>query len=85
MKDARDTKEVLESHGDVHNKVEIQSNSELQISSPTRSPGPPCIQIDAQDAYDLRFERSTYARKAKEIAFLMELVPYPTKIGVIRN
>ena len=85
MNDVRDTKEVLESHGDVHNKVEIQSNSELQISSPTRSPGPPCIQIDAQNAYDLRFGRSTYARKAKEITFPMGLVPCPTKIGVSCN
>ena len=50
MEDVWDTKEVLESHGDVHNKMEIQFNSELQISSPTRSPGPPCIQTDAQNA-----------------------------------
>ena len=85
MEDVRDTKKVLESYGDVHNKVEIQSNSELQISSPTRSPGPPCIQIDSQNAYDLRFGRSTYARKAKEITFPMVLVPCPTKIGVSRN
>ena len=53
MEDVRNTKEVLESHGDVHNKVEIQSNSEFQSLSPTRSLGSPCIQIDAQDAYDL--------------------------------
>jgi hypothetical protein len=47
----------------LHNKVEIQSNLEFQTltSSPTWSPGPPCIQIDAQDAYDLQFGRSTYA------------------------
>ena len=53
MEDVRDTKKVLESHEDVHNKVEIKSNLEFQSLSPTRSPGPPCIQIDAQDAYDL--------------------------------
>ena len=53
MEDVRDTKEVLENHGDVHNTMEIQSNSEFQSLSPTRSPGPPCIQINAQDAYDL--------------------------------
>jgi hypothetical protein len=53
--DIRDTKDVLESPRDVHNKVEIQTNSEFQslTSSPTRSPRPPCIQIDAQDSYDL--------------------------------
>jgi hypothetical protein len=61
--DVRDTKEVLESPRDMHNKVEIQPNSEFEssTSSLTRSPGPPCIQIDVQDAYDLRFGRSKYA------------------------
>jgi hypothetical protein len=66
-------------------KVANQSNSELPSSSPTQSPGPPCIQIDVQIAYDLRFRRSTYARKAKEITFPMELVTCLTKIGVVRN
>jgi hypothetical protein len=65
---------VLESQGDVHEKVANQSNSELPSSSPTQSPEPPHIQIDVQIAYDLHFGRSTYAQKAKEITFLMELV-----------
>jgi hypothetical protein len=69
----------------VHKKVVNESNSELPSSSPTRSPGTPCVQIDVQIAYDLRFRCSTYARKAKEITFLMELVLCPTKIGVVRN
>jgi hypothetical protein len=85
MEDKQSIKKVLESQGDVHEKVVNQSNSELPSSSPTRSLGPPRIQIDVQIAYDLRFGRSTYARKAKEINFLMELVSCPTKIGVIRN
>jgi hypothetical protein len=55
-------------------KVANQSNSELPSLSPTRSPGPPHIQIDVQIAYDLRFGRSTCAQKAKEITFPMELV-----------
>jgi hypothetical protein len=76
---------VLESQGDVHEKVANQSNSELLSLSPTQSLGPPRIQIDIQFAYDLCFGHSTYARKAKEIAFPMALVPCPTKIGVIRN
>jgi hypothetical protein len=78
-------KKVLESQGDVHEKVANQSNSELPSLSPTRSLGLSRIQIDVQIAYDLRFGRSTYARKAKEIKFPMELVPCPTKIGFIRN
>jgi hypothetical protein len=74
MEDKRSIMKVLESQGDVHEKVANQSNSELLSSSPTQSPGPPHIQIDVQIAYDIRFGRSTYARKAKEITFLMEPV-----------
>jgi hypothetical protein len=50
-------KKVLESQGDVHEKVANQSNSELPGSSPTQSPRPPHIQIDIQIAYNLRFGR----------------------------
>jgi hypothetical protein len=80
MDDKRSIKKVLESQGDVHEKVVNQSNSELPSSCPTQSPGPSRIQIDVQSAYNIRFRRSTYARKAKEITFPMELVSYPTKI-----
>jgi hypothetical protein len=76
---------VLESQGDMHEKVANQSNSELLSSSPTRSPEPPHIQIDIQIAYNLRFVRSTYAHKDKEINFPMALVSCPAKIGVVRN
>jgi hypothetical protein len=49
-----DIKRVLESQGDLHTKVEIQSKSELKsiTSSESRGPKPPCLQIDAHDAYD---------------------------------
>jgi hypothetical protein len=53
-------KKVLESQGDVHEKVVNQFNSELLSSSPTRSPGPPHIQIDVQIAYNLHFGHSIY-------------------------
>jgi hypothetical protein len=85
MEDKRSIKKVLESQGDVHEKVANQSNSELLSSSPTRSPGPSHIQIDVQIAYDLRFGRSTYEWKAKEITFPMVLVSCLTKIGVVLN
>jgi hypothetical protein len=85
MEDKRSIMNVLESQEDVHEKVVNQSNSELLSSSPTRSPGPSQIQINVQIAYDLRFKRSTYARKYKEIILRMELVSCPTKIGVVRN
>jgi hypothetical protein len=78
-------KKVLDSQGDMHEKVVNQSKSELLSSSPPQSPGPPHIQIDVQIAYDLRLGCSTYAGKAKEIKFAMELVSCPTKIGVICN
>jgi hypothetical protein len=84
MEDKWSIKKVPESQGDVHEKVANQLNSELS-SSPTRSLGPPHIQIDVQIAYNLRFGHSTYARKAKEIPFPMKLVSCPTKIGVVRN
>jgi hypothetical protein len=76
---------VLESQGDVDEKVVNQSNSKMPSSSPTQSPGPPHIQIDVQIAYNLRFEHSTYVRKVKEITFPMALVSCPTKIGVVRS
>jgi hypothetical protein len=85
MEDKRSIKRVLESEGDVHEKVANQSNSELLSSSPTQSPEPPRIQIDVQIAYDLRFVCSTYAQKSKEIKFPMAPVSCPTKIGVVCN
>jgi hypothetical protein len=85
MEEKWSIKKVLERQGDVHEKVANQSNSELPNLSPTRSPGLPHIQIDVQIAYYLRFGRSTYAWKAKEITFPMEPVSCSTKIGVICN
>jgi hypothetical protein len=57
MKDMWDIKKVLEIQANMHNKVEVQANSESRSStlSPTQSSGPPCLQIDAQDTSDLRF------------------------------
>jgi hypothetical protein len=78
MEDKQSIKKILESQGDVHEKVANQSNSELLSSSPTQSPGPPRIQIDVQIPYNLRFGRSTYAQKAKEIFFPTEPVSCPT-------
>jgi hypothetical protein len=57
MEDKRSIKKVLESQGDVHEKVANQSNLELSSSSPTRSSGPPHIQIDVQIAYVLYMHR----------------------------
>jgi hypothetical protein len=46
MEDKQSIKKVMESQGDVHEKVMNQSNSALPSSSPTRSPGLARIQID---------------------------------------
>jgi hypothetical protein len=80
MEDKRNIKKVLESQGDVLEKVANQSSSELPSLSPTRSLGSPRIQIDVQIAYDLLFGGSTYAWKSKEITFPMTPVSCPTKI-----
>jgi hypothetical protein len=85
MEDKRSIKKVLESQGDVHEKVANQSNSELPSLSPTQSPGPPHIQIDDQIAYDLCFGCYTYAQKSKQTNFSVAPVSCPTKIGVIHN
>jgi hypothetical protein len=52
-----DIKKVLESQENTHSKVEVQANSKSRslTSSPTQSLGPPCLEIDVQDASDLRF------------------------------
>jgi hypothetical protein len=61
------------------------SSSSFAPTSPTQSPGPHCIQIDAHDACDLRFRHSSYAWKVNEISFSMQPVLWSTKIGVICN
>jgi hypothetical protein len=45
MEDMLDIKRALESQGNMHNKVEVQSNSESRIltSCPTWSLGPHCL------------------------------------------
>jgi hypothetical protein len=85
--DEQDVKRALERKGDADIKLEIQSNSEFQssTSSPTRSLGPPQLQIDVQDAYDIIFGHSTYTQKENDITLPMELVLGPTKIGFNQN
>jgi hypothetical protein len=48
MENMRDIKKVLERQGNMYNMLEVQANSEPRslTSSPTQSPGPPCLQID---------------------------------------
>jgi hypothetical protein len=57
MENMQDIKKVLKSQGNMHNMVEVQANSESRslTLSPTWSPGAPCLQIDVQEASDLRF------------------------------
>jgi hypothetical protein len=57
MENMWDIKKVVESQGNTHNMVEVQANSESRslTSSPTRSPGPFCLQIDVHYASDLQF------------------------------
>jgi hypothetical protein len=78
-----DIKRALERQGDAHIKVEVQFNSEFQslTSSPTQGPGPPQLQIDVQDTYNIGFGRSTYERKEDKTIFPMASVPGQTKIA----
>jgi hypothetical protein len=48
MENMWDINKVLESQGNTHNMMEVQANSESRslTSSPTRSLGLPCLQID---------------------------------------
>jgi hypothetical protein len=48
MEEKRSIKKVLESQGDMHEKVVNQSNSELLSSSPTRSSGPPVFKLTSR-------------------------------------
>jgi hypothetical protein len=59
----QDIKRVQEWKGYAHIKEEIISNSEFQslTSSPTQGPGPPWLQIDVHDVYEIGFGRSQYA------------------------
>jgi hypothetical protein len=85
--DERGFKRALERQRDAHINVEIQSNSKFRCltSSLTQSAGPPWLQIYVHDAYEVRFGRSTYARREDEINIPMSLVLGPTKIGFDQN
>jgi hypothetical protein len=87
MENMQDIKKVLESQGNMHTMVEVQANSESRslTLSQTRSSGPPCLQINVQDASGLLFGRSTYAWKDKEITFPIPSGSWSTKIGVSHN
>jgi hypothetical protein len=70
-----------------HNKVEVQANLESRslTLSPTRSLGPPCLQINVHDTTDLRFGRYTYAWKDEGVKIPMPSIAGSTKIGVSHN
>jgi hypothetical protein len=55
-------------------------DSKSLTSSPTRSLEPPCLQIDVHDVSNLRFGRSRYGWKAKEI-----ILPLPQSHGQLKS
>jgi hypothetical protein len=75
-------KNMMEDQGDVHNKLEAESNS---TSSPTQSLEPVCNHIDAQCASEFHFGCSTYAWKSKKITIPMTLVSYQNSPRIIEN
>jgi hypothetical protein len=50
-----------------------------------QSSGPPCLQINALDAYDLQFRRSLYIWKDKEIILPMQWVSWLNEIRITRS
>jgi hypothetical protein len=64
MEEIRDTKVVLESQGNVHDKERKQANSEFQsfTSNLIRSLEPSHLQINTQIVSGLQFGCSTYAK-----------------------
>jgi hypothetical protein len=54
-------------------------------ASPTQIPGPVHLQIEAQDAYELRFWPSLYGWKENDETFPMPPVSTPNSTGVIRS
>jgi hypothetical protein len=61
-----------------NNSSDVQARREphnLSNSTPTRNPGSECVKNDAQVAYGVQIQYSTYVRKAKEMSFSMASAP----------
>ena len=69
-------------------KIEFKTQSTLKsdlFASPVRTAGAGLTKTDAQATYRLRFGRSIYHWKAKEIIFPTQLIPYQNTLGVDGN
>ena len=69
-------------------KIEFKAQSTLKsdlFASPVRTAGAGLTKTDAQATYGLRFGRSIYRWKAKEISFPTQLIPYQNTLGVDGN
>ena len=69
-------------------KIEFKTQSTLKsdlFASPVRTAGAGLTKTDAQATYGLRFGRSIYRWKAKEISFPTQLIPYQNTLGVDGN
>ena len=69
-------------------KIEFKAHSTLKsdlFASPVRTAGAGLTKMDAQATYGLRFGRSIYCWKAKEISFPTQLIPYQNTLGVDGN
>jgi hypothetical protein len=76
MEDMWNIKRVLVSQGNTHNKVEIQSNSELRSLSMSSTPIPrsPCLQIDTQNTSKHQFHRSHGQLKLESAAIVKSML-----------
>ena len=69
-------------------KIEFKAQSTLKsdlFPSPVRTAGAGLTKTNTQATYRLRFGCSTYQRKAKEIIFPIQVVPYQNTLGVDGN
>jgi hypothetical protein len=68
--------------------IESQAQGELKSSlftNPVRNAGVGLAKTDVQATYGLRFRRSIYRWKAKNIGFLTQLVPHQYTVGADQN
>jgi hypothetical protein len=68
--------------------IEFQAQGELKSSlsvNPVRTAGVSLAKTDTHATYELRFPRSRYRWKAKEITFLTQLVPRQYTVGADQN
>ena len=82
MEDLEDMVEAKMTSKDVQQEPEARSN---MISSQPQPPGPVCLKLVTQNAFELYFQRSTYGWKANLIRKPIQVVSHQKLFGIHRN